>query len=222
MIGARRRPRSESEAWAKAYHSDPLVARRRATYRRKLARLGLAGLPASQPLLDVACGSGEFLGLLAAGGAGPLVGIDLLRPPGPARTYRHVVADGCLLPFADASFAHVLCTHSLHHFAAFESIGQFLGEVRRVLAPGGRVYLVDHFGSLYLRAMFALLAVPWPVLPSAVRQLGAQLREERPYLEWWLRNWRGLFAVVRRSGLEVAAYRRGLFFFYLTCRCADE
>lgn len=221
MNDARRGLRAETAAWTEAYHSRPLVARRRATYRRKLRRLGLTGLPPGQAVLDIACGSGEFLDLLAAGGARPLVGIDPIRPPGRLGSYRRLAADGCHLPFADASFRHVLCTHSLHHFGSFDKVGQLLAEVRRVLAPGGRVYLVDHFGSAYLKLLYRAMAIPCGCFPPALRLLGAQLREEREYLDWWLANWRDLFRAVPRSGLRVARFRRGLFFFYMVCQRAD-
>ena len=208
----------ETEGWEAAYHSQALKARRRATYRRKLKRLGLDSLPPGEALLDVACGSGEFLELLADGGGALRVGADLFRPPpGDAGCYQRVRADGCLLPFADASFDHVLCTHSLHHFLSFERIERLLEEARRVLTPGGRLYLLDHFGSPYLYLLFRIMELRCPLYPASVRHFGTQLREERDYIYWWLANWRGLFATLEASGLEVIHYRRRLFFFYLVC-----
>ncbi|MCB2407519.1 class I SAM-dependent methyltransferase [Hymenobacter lucidus] len=44
------------------------------------------------------------------------------------------------LPFADASFSIVTCRVAPHHF---DSVPQFLAEVKRVLQPGGRFLLAD-------------------------------------------------------------------------------
>jgi ubiquinone/menaquinone biosynthesis C-methylase UbiE len=212
---------AETAEWEASYHSPALVARRRSTYRRKLRRLGIDRLPPGEPVLDVACGSGEFLDLLAADGSGPLVGVDPFRPAVGETAFRRVAGDGCRLPFVDASFRHVLCTHSLHHFLTFERISELLGEVGRVLAPGGRLYLIDHFGSPYLYLLFRLIEQPCRLYPSAVRHFGAQLREERDYIYWWLAHWRRLFDALEEAGLEVGSFRRRLFFFYLVCRPAD-
>jgi ubiquinone/menaquinone biosynthesis C-methylase UbiE len=48
------------------------------------------------------------------------------------------------LPFDDASFDTVVCAFSL---CTIPSPAAALGEMRRVLRPGGRLLLVDHIGS---------------------------------------------------------------------------
>lgn len=53
------------------------------------------------------------------------------------RTVRHSAED---MPHADASFDLVTCRVAPHHFAAPD---RFVGEVARVLAPGGHLMLID-------------------------------------------------------------------------------
>jgi ubiquinone/menaquinone biosynthesis C-methylase UbiE len=48
------------------------------------------------------------------------------------------------LPFPDASFDTVLCTYSLCNIP---DPARAIGEMKRVLRPGGRLILVDHIGS---------------------------------------------------------------------------
>ena len=49
--------------------------------------------------------------------------------------------------FDDASMDCVMCTMSLHHLRDTDALARTMGEVRRVLKPGGAVYFVD-FGRL--------------------------------------------------------------------------
>jgi ubiquinone/menaquinone biosynthesis C-methylase UbiE len=55
-------------------------------------------------------------------------------------------ADAEHLPFDDASFDTVVCALSL---CTIPSPVAALGEMRRVLAPGGRLLLLDHIGSTW-------------------------------------------------------------------------
>jgi ubiquinone/menaquinone biosynthesis C-methylase UbiE len=50
------------------------------------------------------------------------------------------------LPFGDASFDTVVCALSL---CTIPSPAAAIGEMRRVLAPGGRLLLLDHIGSTW-------------------------------------------------------------------------
>jgi malonyl-CoA O-methyltransferase len=101
----------------------------------------LAGLRA----LDAGCGSGRYLRRLAEAGAGVVVGCDLadamLRRVGSelaswpaAPRPRLARADVLSLPFRDGAFDLVVCALVLGHVA---DLARALGEITRVLAPGG-------------------------------------------------------------------------------------
>ncbi len=67
-----------------------------------------------------------------------------------ARQHDPVVrADVQTLPFAAASFDSVFCGAILHHVTWM--IRDVLAEIRRVLKPGGGVYLVEPNGSAFYR-----------------------------------------------------------------------
>ena len=55
----------------------------------------------------------------------------------------------CLMTVQDASMDGVICTMSLHHLPDQRALRATLHEVRRVLKPQGRIYLMD-FGRLKL------------------------------------------------------------------------
>ncbi len=106
---------------------------------------------ADQPLLDVACGTGRFLGMVKHNYPRlPVVGLDLSRPY--LAKARRALADRSWallvegaaerLPFADASFAVVSCLYLFHELPR-RVRGRVAREMARVLRPGGIVLFVD-------------------------------------------------------------------------------
>ena len=121
-----------------------------------LERLGPGG---GFDLLDVGCGTGIFLDRVKT--AYPLArvtGVDYSRSmlefaagrlsggqrdSGTAgRTPGLVQGDSEFLPFEDDSFDVITCAHSFHHYPHQEDV---VGELYRVLRPGGRLMLIDGF-----------------------------------------------------------------------------
>lgn len=89
-------------------------------------------------LLEVGCGTGHWLSALAGPGR-TVFGLD--RSAGmlafawrSAPDARVVRGDAVSLPFADRSFAALLCMNAIHHFPDKPA---FIAEASRVLAPGG-------------------------------------------------------------------------------------
>ncbi len=106
-------------------------------------------------VLDLACGTGDLYELAARRGArvvGADFALEMLR--GARRrspTAAVVQADGAQLPLRDASVDKVVCGFALRNFAKLLEI---FAELARVVAPGGRVALleVDRPRSALLRA----------------------------------------------------------------------
>lgn len=113
-------------------------------------------------LLDVACGTGlvarHFKGRVAE-----VVGLDL-TPAMFAQAAPHVdrlvEGDAARLPFPDGSFDRVTCRQGLQ----FMEDGAVVREMRRVLAPGGRVVLVHlvAYGAQDREAYFEILRLRNP------------------------------------------------------------
>ena len=137
---------------------------------KRIARL-LMGLGPGDGVLDVACGPGNFSRDFAAtvGEDGLVVGVDASRPmlERAVRETRHtqlrnlsfVFADAAALPFRDASFDAACCFAALNLFP--DPFGA-LDEIRRVLAPGGRIALFtsSHGRTRPLRALETAIAAP--------------------------------------------------------------
>lgn len=107
-------------------------------------------------VLDLACGYGRIALPLAAAGLA-VEGIDLdagliaqarRDARGRGLPLRYRVGDMRALPYADGSFARVLCLwSSFQHLPTLRDQRACLAEVVRVLAPGGRAYLEMTDGS---------------------------------------------------------------------------
>jgi SAM-dependent methyltransferase len=98
---------------------------------------------ASGPVLEVGCGTGHWLALLASHGH-EVVGVEpaagmraLARERLPGVTVHDAAAER--LPLATGSVARVVVVNAFHHFGDRQT---FLREARRVLAPGGGLLTV--------------------------------------------------------------------------------
>jgi SAM-dependent methyltransferase len=103
---------------------------------RWLGELGRDGL-----VLDLGCGHGYWMAAMAARGI-RAVGIEpeVGRVADAASDGPVVAGEGARLPFRDGSVGLVWCIHVLHHLA--DPIG-VLGEMHRVLRPGGHLVLAE-------------------------------------------------------------------------------
>jgi len=111
-----------------------------------MTHAALAELPADR-VLDVACGTGLWLEMLAKQYSdAELFGIDRVpamldvaqRRLGERATL--LEADAAKLPFNDGDFQLVTTTNALHYFADVQSA---LTEIRRVLIPSGNLVITD-------------------------------------------------------------------------------
>nr|BAL54688.1 NUDIX hydrolase [uncultured Acetothermia bacterium]BAL58326.1 hypothetical protein HGMM_OP1C021 [Candidatus Acetothermum autotrophicum] len=140
-------PLYSSEAAQALRERELTDARRAHRVRLVVERLGQAS-----SLLDIGCGSGEYLRAAAAHGVSRIVGID--ESPERLRQAQETCPHAELyraraekLPFADQSFDVVLAAQVLHEIALFGQPGELersLCEIRRVLKPGGRLIALDH------------------------------------------------------------------------------
>jgi len=148
----------------------------------ELARL------AGGTVLDLGCGAGFWLPRIQAHG---LVAVGIEEDDARAREAGTlapvVVGDGTRLPLADASVGAVWCLHVLHHLARPASA---LAEARRVLRPGGHLFLVESVDDNPALRLARRVAPHWEGIPVRSRFRA-----------------HGLMDMVRGAGFEVVDLR---------------
>ncbi len=152
---------------------------------RERELLSAAFLPLGERVLDLGCAEGETLRNL--GLEEGATGVDIFHAKltfarGQLPRIRFVAASADALPFPDAAFDHVLVRDLLHHL---EAPRKAIRECRRVLAPGGRLDVLEPCRNNPLIAAHALLNVAergeLRVTPRFLRRLLAEdFRLEAP------------------------------------------
>jgi demethylmenaquinone methyltransferase/2-methoxy-6-polyprenyl-1,4-benzoquinol methylase len=134
-------------------------------WRRLAVREALRGRnPAQMRILDVATGTGDLALALHDAGAADVVGLDFSAPmldearrkEAVAASDRRIVwveGDAMSLPFANQSFDAVTVAFGLRNMPSYRAA---LGEMLRVLGPGGRLVCLEttRFRAPVLRAAF--------------------------------------------------------------------
>lgn len=147
-MGLWKSSREQFDAWSRRY--DRSVLQRiffRPSHDRVLAEVAI---PRAASILDVGCGTCLFgCRILRERPDVQWVGLDqsermLERAAANLAAFgdraRLVWGDSQRMPFATSAFDLVVCTHSFHHYL---DQAKAIGEMHRVLAPGGRLALVD-------------------------------------------------------------------------------
>ena len=149
-------PALSHDALTPAY--DFLIAFAMPERRFKTALIDAAAIESGHRVLDVACGTGTLLQMVAERHPGAaLTGIDI-DPNVLARAKAKVgaravleLASATALPFSSGTFDIVLSSLAFHHLTREEKVAA-MQEVRRVLRPGGEFHLGD-FGAPHTAVM---------------------------------------------------------------------
>lgn len=158
---AQRRDVDRYDQWAKTYEDSKIQKVRNEIHHNLQDWISGAGIEPTR-ILDVGCGTGMLLhGLASRFPDAEAFGIDIapsMIEEAKAKVTSEVPmtfvqAPAEHLPFDDGEFDLVVSTICFHHW---HSRAEGLAEVRRVLAPGGRFYLADHFAIGWLRPFFAI------------------------------------------------------------------
>lgn len=183
---------STVSAWEAAYLRFETPEEERRKFLRRLRKLGSESWPKDAQVVELFCGRGNGLHALQHLGFTRLEGVDwspalLANYAGPANC---IVADCRQLPYPDTSRDIAIVQGGLHHLPALPAdLERVVGEVRRVLRPGGRFMVVEPWRTPFLSF------VHWVGSFRTARRVWAKLDalETMTELEWttyeqWLRQ----------------------------------
>jgi len=138
MIGVRPREATPHRQLAVGPQNDAMIAGYHAAAERIEAEIGKP----THKVLDVGCNTGDGMGVLAKRWPdAQMVGVDPVRRfvyAAIGRGFYARIAEAEKLPFSDDSFAFVFSRHSLEHC---HDRAAAVAECRRILAPGGHIYV---------------------------------------------------------------------------------
>lgn len=204
---AKQQARQEFEAWADTYDRSLL---NRFLFRpcylvlmEEVARW-YAQRGEAFAVLDVGCGTGTFVGLVAAS-PWPVRAVGLDYAPamcaaashkaaqaGASQVARFTAGDSERLPFADASFDLITCSNSFHHYPHQQAV---VSEMRRLLRPGGRLIIIDGFrdnviGWFVFDVIITCVEkdvyhAPWPVMHEYFVNAGLINIRRRKFNLWF-------------------------------------
>jgi demethylmenaquinone methyltransferase/2-methoxy-6-polyprenyl-1,4-benzoquinol methylase len=189
-------------------------------WKHRTVRLALAGRTTPARVLDLCCGTGDLTFLAESGEPRParLLGVDFTLPmlavaerraraAGSSATF--VEGDALRLPLASASADIVTIGYGLRNVA--DPLAA-LKEIRRVLAPGGRVVVLD-FGKPDNRVASALYGAYLGAVMPAMGWLFHRDPETYAYIPASLERYpaqRGVAALMKEAGLTNVRWENGL------------
>jgi SAM-dependent methyltransferase len=106
--------------------------------------LDLTCLSGTESIVDIGCGNGAYLAeLRRRGHTGPLLAVDrsAAMARGSSRYAHPAVADAQALPVRSRGVDVALCAHMLYHVP---DLPLAVGELRRVLRPGGKAVITTN------------------------------------------------------------------------------
>jgi SAM-dependent methyltransferase len=216
-------PGDREAAWRDSYTAvrKDLLAPTSWTNRRRLSLLGMASLDRSTSVLEVGSGDGNLAPTFAELGFTDVIGVEVQHElvaaqPSPART---VVGSADALPVRSSSVGAALVMDVLHHLDA-DGIDAALAECRRVLRPGGALFICEPGDTWVRRMLEPVVLSPIAGLTAFSRHKRTMLEHEQATLVPWLRGEREVESRLRAAGFTVEHTARRALHTYLRLRPA--
>jgi ubiquinone/menaquinone biosynthesis C-methylase UbiE len=212
--------RYETDDWHAAYGTPEQIEFRRKTISPKLKRFGIDQAPKDARILDMCCGHGEALEVLASQGFTRLEGFDQrihepLKSHPAIPTYEGNAAETGL---PSESYDWIMNIHSMHHLGDVPALAKWVEEMRRILKPGGRFSIVDFWKTPWLMAaMFMFRQRAFHMTPY-IKAFGDQVIDEWHFLNPFFANSRQIMALLKDNGFEIERLEHDPWYFYLTLR----
>lgn len=178
------------DAWEAAYLRFETPDEEVRKFRKRLVRLGAQQWPRNWTIADLFCGRGGGARALHSLGFHNVIGLDIserLVSSG-ARSQLRTQADCRTMPLRTTSVDAAIVQGGLHHLPRIpDDLELTLGEVARILRPGGLIVVVEPWLTPFLRVVHRVSE--WPFVRRAsprVDALATMIEHERPTYQKWL------------------------------------
>ena len=188
--------------WEAAYQRFETPEGEVAKFTRRLRRIGADRWDKRARILELCSGRGSGLRAWHQLGFADVLGVDyslgqVVQHRGPGRC---VVGDARSIPLATASREIVAVQGGLHHLLTLADVDLALREMQRVVAPGGKIIIIEPWLTPFLRTVHFLTRRPamrrvWARLDA----LAIMIEEERTTYEQWLGAPDECLRLIRRS-----------------------
>ncbi|WP_222435897.1 class I SAM-dependent methyltransferase [Rubripirellula tenax] len=149
--------------WEAAYERFETPEEEIAKFIKRLRKFGVDQLDKQSSVIELFCGRGGGLVALQRLGFTNVEGVDLSDTllesyRGPAQLH---LADCRSLPMSDATYDIAIVQGGLHHLPNLpDDLNESLSETRRILKPGGRLYVIEPWMTPFLRIAHAITDQP--------------------------------------------------------------
>jgi 2-polyprenyl-3-methyl-5-hydroxy-6-metoxy-1,4-benzoquinol methylase len=150
--------------------------------------LGMNDIPKDANILDIGCGTGDFIKILKERGFTSVHGIepqaDLVL-----KSDLDCIVVGSLLSLTNirSTYDLVIILGVLHHLDSFEDVTKALVNVKRILKPSGLLYSLEPQKTLIRSILTQLMfALPMWILPDSIKLDRVLLKEELKEFNNWL------------------------------------
>lgn len=126
-----------------------------------MAVLGNSSAAPGAKLLDIGAGSGWIAHYFAQQQTFQVNAVDVVDQREVHEGFEFQLAQGTTLPFENQSFDVVLSNHVIEHVGDAEAQSHHLSEIRRVLKPGGKVYLAVPNKWSFIEPHYRLPLLSW-------------------------------------------------------------
>ncbi len=200
-----------STRWEKAYQAFETPEEEGRKFLARLRRIGADRWDHSARVVEICSGRGSGLRAWHALGFQDVIGVDLSPALVAAHTGpgRCVLGDARSLPLANDSQDVAIVQGGLHHLATFEDVDLALAEMQRVVAPGGRVVIIEPWLTPFLHGVHRLseLRLLRRLVPK-VDAFATMTEEESETYFRWLNDPDALLGLVRRHIHPNVLWRR--------------
>lgn len=191
-----------STRWERAYQDFETPEEELRKFHARLRSIGASRWDKGSRIVEICSGRGTGLRAWSELGFRNVIGVDyspalvFVNADGPGE---RVIGDARALPLASGSVDIAVVQGGLHHLLTMEDLEQALAEMRRIVAPRGRIVIIEPWLTPFLH--FVHFVSERKLARRLWKKLDAfetMREEERDTYERWLNGPEQYLALIRR------------------------